>query len=72
MKRLTIVVHDGQDNLKGIGTHEIFKEANKYWKKPWKWELFKIEVAGIANDVELETGFFKVMVQTNISKRTNL
>jgi len=32
--------------------------------------LFKIEVAGIVNEIEFETGFFKVMVQTNISTRT--
>ena len=38
MKHLTIVVHDGQDTLSSIvGTHEVFKEANKYWKKTG-WE----------------------------------
>jgi transcriptional regulator GlxA family with amidase domain len=75
MKHLTIIVHDGQDNLSSIvGTHEIFKEANKYWKKNGNGELFKIEVAGIAKEVEFETGLFKVKPQTNISAitKTNL
>jgi len=68
MKHLTIIVHEGQNNLSSIvGTHEIFVEANKYWKKLHGQPLFKIELAGITKKVVFEAGLFTVKTETHIS-----
>ncbi|SEN46116.1 transcriptional regulator, AraC family with amidase-like domain [Chitinophaga rupis] len=75
MKHLTIIVPEGENNLSSIvGTYKIFTRANEYWKASGRNELFKIELAGISNEVEFYGGLFAVRPQTHISsiKRTNL
>ena len=75
MKHLTIIVPEGENNLSSIvGTYKIFTRANEYWKASGRNELFKIELAGISDEVEFYGGLFAVRPQTHISsiKRTNL
>ncbi|WP_217603581.1 GlxA family transcriptional regulator [Chitinophaga sp. GbtcB8] len=75
MKHLTIIVPEGENNLSSIvGTYKIFTRANEYWKASGRSELFKIELAGISDEVEFYGGLFAVRPQTHISsiKKTNL
>ena len=75
MKRLTILVPDGQNNLSSIvGAYKIFTRANDYWKKTRKKEMFKIELAGISKKVEFYGGLFTVKPHAHISEisKTNL
>src|SRR5688572_13202569 len=68
MKRLTILVPNGQNNLSSIvGAYKIFTRANDYWKKNGKKELFKIELAGISKKVEFYDGLFTVKPHVHIS-----
>lgn len=69
MKRLTIIVPEGQNNLSSIvGPYKIFSRANAYWKENGKRELFKIELAGISKEVEFYNGLFAVRPQIGISE----
>jgi transcriptional regulator GlxA family with amidase domain len=71
MKHLTIIVPEGQNNLSSIvGAYKIFTKANQYWKENGKKELFKIELAGISNEVEFYGGLFSVKPHTHISTIT--
>jgi transcriptional regulator GlxA family with amidase domain len=78
MKHLTIIVPVGEgNNLSSIvGAYKIFSRANEYWKTsasnsaPGN-ELFKIELAGISNEVEYYDGLFTVKPHTHISAITN-
>ncbi len=71
MKRLTIVVPDGENNLSSIvGAYKIFSRANVYWKAKSQQELFKIELAGISSQVDFYDGLFSVKPQTHISAIT--
>lgn len=72
MKRLTIIVPDGEgNNLSSIvGTYKIFTRANEYWKKTGRKELFKIELAGISKKVEYYGGLFTVKPEVNITAIT--
>lgn len=75
MKHCTIVVPDGHFNLSSIvGSYEVFKKANEYWRKMGKQEVFQISLAGISKSVELYDGFFSVKTYSDISKidRTDL
>jgi len=75
MKHLTIIVPEGENNLSSIvGTYKIFTRANEHWKASGRNELFKIELAGISDEVEFYGGLFAVRPQTHISsiKKTNL
>lgn len=75
MKRLTILVPDGQNNLSSIvGTYKIFSRANEYWKSRGNKEPFKIELAGISGEVGFYEGLFTVKPHTHISDiaKTNL
>jgi len=75
MRHLTILVPDGENNLSSIvGAYKIFTRANEFWKATGKRELFKIELAGISNKVELYEGLFSVKPHTQISgiKKTDL
>src|SRR4051812_44665526 len=75
MKHLTIIVPVGENNLSSIvGAYKIFTRANAYWKETGRRELFKIELAGISNEVEFYSGLFTVKPHTNISAitKTNL
>jgi transcriptional regulator GlxA family with amidase domain len=70
MKHLTILVPDGQSDLSSIasivGSYEILKRANDYWKETSKKDLFKIELAGISEHVDVY-GLFTVKPQVHIS-----
>jgi transcriptional regulator GlxA family with amidase domain len=75
MKRLTILVPNGQNNLSSVvGAYKIFTRANDYWKKIGKKELFKIELAGNSKKVEFYEGLFIVKPHIQISEisKTNL
>jgi transcriptional regulator GlxA family with amidase domain len=69
MKHLTIIVPDGEgNNLSSIiGTYKIFTRANAYWKESGRKELFRLELAGISNEVQFYDGLFTVKPHTNIS-----
>jgi transcriptional regulator GlxA family with amidase domain len=68
MKRLTILVPDGENNLSSIvGAYKIFTRANSYWKEIGRRELFRIELAGISKKVEFYNGLFTVNPHTDIS-----
>lgn len=75
MKHLTIIVPEGQNNLSSIvGPYIIFTRANKFWEESGRKTLFKIELAGISQEVGFYEGLFTVNLQTNISSipRTDL
>ena len=47
MKKLTILVPEGENNISSItGTFEIFAKANEYRKQQGEKELFSIQLAG--------------------------
>lgn len=78
MKRLTLIVPDGQNKLTTIacitGAYEVFETANRYRIETGKKELFKIELAGISKKVRFYNGLLTVKPRINISdiSRTNL
>lgn len=68
MKRLTIIVPEGENNISSIaGAYKIFTRANEYRKKSGGKELFKIELAGLSKEVEFYGGLFTVKPQISIS-----
>jgi transcriptional regulator GlxA family with amidase domain len=74
-KHLTILVPNGENNLSSIvGAYKIFTRANEYRKETGREELFKIELAGISNNVEFYEGLFTVKPHTHIDavKKTDL
>ena len=75
MKHLTIIVPDGENNLSSIvGAYKILTRANTYWKSTGKNEVFKIELAGISEEVEFYGGLFTTKPHKHVSSiaRTNL
>lgn len=70
MKRLTILVPNGENNLSSIvGAYKILTRANDYWKKMGKKEVFsKIELAGLSKKVEFYGGLFNVKPHLHISE----
>src|SRR5689334_15020909 len=76
MKRLTILVPNGQNNLSSIvGAYKIFTRANDFWKKTGKKEVFKkIELAGLSKKVEYYGGLFNVKPHLSVHeiKKTDL
>lgn len=69
MKRLTILVPNGQNNLSSIvGAYKIFTRANEIWKKTGRKELFKIELAGISKKVDFYDGLFTVRPHLHITE----
>jgi transcriptional regulator GlxA family with amidase domain len=83
MKHITILVPHGQSNLSTVaclaGAYEIFTAANGYRKRSeshvtGKKELFTIELAGISEKEEINTGLFTVRPQVKVSAitKTNL
>ena len=68
MKRITIIVPDGQNNLSSIiGAYKILIRANAYWKENGKREIYKIELAGISEQVDFHGGLFSVKPHVHIS-----
>jgi transcriptional regulator GlxA family with amidase domain len=68
MKHLTIIVPNGENNLSSIvGAYKIFTRANAYRKDLGKKEVFKIELAGIASEVNFYGGLFTARPHKQIS-----
>jgi len=68
MKHLTILVPVGENNLSSIvGTYKIFTRANQYRQQRGQQALFKIELAGLVQEVEFYGGLFSVKPDTVIS-----
>lgn len=68
MKHLTIVVPDGQNNLSSIiGAYKLFTRANAYWMKTNRVELFKVQLAGISDEVNFYEGLFSVKPHISIT-----
>ncbi len=75
MKHLTILVPEGQDKISSIVcTYKVFLYANDYWKEIHGRELFKLELAGISDNVEFYDGLYTIKPHTNIAaiSKTNL
>lgn len=78
MKRITIIVPDGQSNLSTVacivGTYEILVCANNFYRNNSKKDLFKIELAGVSEVMEFEKGLLTVRAHTSVSAvtKTNL
>jgi transcriptional regulator GlxA family with amidase domain len=75
MKHLTILVPDGQNKLSSIVcTYKVFVYANAYWKGIHGEDLFRIQLAGISDEVDFYEGIFTVKPHINISAiaKTNL
>lgn len=70
MKHLTILVPGGDgNNLSSIvGAYKIFSRANDYWKRTYKREVFRIQLAGITKKVNYYDDLFSVKPHTNISE----
>ncbi|AWW31099.1 AraC family transcriptional regulator [Echinicola strongylocentroti] len=68
MKRLTILVPEGQNNLSSIvGPLKIFSRANAYRKEHTGEELFIIELAGQSTSTKFYGELFTVNPHKNIS-----
>lgn len=75
MKHITILVPDGPNNLSSIiGSFKILSRANAYWQENGHKSLFKIELAGISEEVSYYDGLFSVKPHRHISEisHTNL
>lgn len=75
MKHITILVPDGPNNLSSIiGSYKILSRANAYWQESGHEAMFKIELAGISEEVNYYDGLFSVKPHKHISaiKQTNL
>jgi transcriptional regulator GlxA family with amidase domain len=78
MKRLTILVPDGQSTLSTVttivGTYDMFSAANAYWKRNGRREVFKIELAGTSKEVKYNNGLATLQPEINIAAiaRANL
>ena len=71
MKHLTIIVPNGDNNLPSItGAYEILCRANAYYKANGKKELFKIQLAGISEEIDFNGRLFTVRPHLNISAVT--
>lgn len=75
MKHATIIVPDGENNLSSlVGAYKILTRANVYLKSTGRKEVFKIELAGISNEVEFYGGLITAKPHKHISviRRTDL
>ena len=78
MKHITILIPNGESDLSTvasiIGAYEIFDRAGAYWKENGKRELYKVELAGISKETEVNDGMVTVKPHVNISAiaKTNL
>lgn len=76
MKHLTILVPEGEgNNLSSIvGAYKIFTRANDYWKRKYRKEKFKIQLAGTRAKVRFYDGLFSVQPHINIAdvRKTDL
>ncbi|CAD5254220.1 MULTISPECIES: GlxA family transcriptional regulator [unclassified Imperialibacter] len=69
VKHLSIIVPNGENNLSSIvGSYKIFSRANALWKEKGNGDLFKIELVGVAGQVDFHGGLFSVNTHTTISR----
>jgi transcriptional regulator GlxA family with amidase domain len=68
MKHITILVPNGENNISSIvGAYKILTRANDYRKQNEGTALFKIELAGLSDEVEFHDGLFTAKPHTSIS-----
>lgn len=75
MKHLTLLVPVGHSKISSIVcTYKVFMYANAYWKEIHGEDLFKIQLAGITEEVSFFDGVFMIKPHTNIEAiaKTNL
>lgn len=75
MKRLTILIPEGKSNLSSIaGSYLVFCRANERWRSLGKKEPFRIEVAGLSPEINLEHGLFSIHPNRSVGeiKKTDL
>lgn len=75
MKHLTILVPEGENNLSSIvGAYKIFSRANACRRAAGKADVFKIELAGVSDEVSFHGGLFTARPHTHIDniKKTDL
>lgn len=69
MKHLTIIIPEAQGNLSSIvGTWKIFSRANQYRIAQGRLPVFRIELAGMHEHLELYEGLFAINPHTTIPK----
>lgn len=63
MRTLTILVPEGQNNLTSVvGPYKFLIKANAYFKK----EVFRVQLAGVTDEVDLYGGLFAIRPQIHI------
>jgi transcriptional regulator GlxA family with amidase domain len=75
MKRISILVPNGENNLSSIvGSYKILNRANDFWSEKGKKQPYKIELVGLSKKVNFHGDLFSVKPQSNISeiKKTDL
>ncbi|KAA0992746.1 GlxA family transcriptional regulator [Dyadobacter aurulentus] len=75
MKKITILVPSGQNNLSSIiGAYKVLTRANTYYQEKHNTCLYQIELAGLAKQVDFHDGLFSVRPHIHISEiaKTNL
>jgi len=74
MKHVTIVIPKGKVTLSVItGALEILSSANAHWKRLGNRQVMDIKVAGLMDDLKLDTGFFSIHpIHLSTIKRTDL
>lgn len=75
MKRITILVPDGENNLSSIvGAFKILSRANAYWSEKGNKHIYQIELAGVSKHVDFHGGLFSVKPHSHIAEvaKTNL
>lgn len=61
MKRVIIVVPEGETNLSSItGTFEILTRADSFWQKMGNTSMLDVRIAGFVPELKLDVGFFSV------------
>lgn len=72
MKRLTILVPQGENNLSSIvGPYKIFSRANDYRESKGKKPVFTIELAGLSKCTDFYGGLFSVHPHCSIHSVKN-
>ena len=68
MKHLTIIVPEGENNLSSIvGTYKLFSRANAFWMEKGHEAIFRIQLAGLSEQVDFYDGLFSVKPHTSVS-----
>ncbi|WP_129714860.1 GlxA family transcriptional regulator [Pedobacter sp. SYP-B3415] len=78
MKHLTILVPDAHTSLNTfaciVGAYDIFKRANELWASKGRQQVFKVNLAGVSPQPEVDKGIVAIKPETHISavRKTNL